>query len=426
MRVGRAARVAERGQEPLVQQVEARAAQQVAPAHELVRERRREPAAVALEPRQQPAHRRGCDTWMPRWPAATSSRWWRLVEDEPLVRRQHRRLLPVVLRLAHREVGREQVVVHDDDVRLGRAAPGPEQEAAVEVAALEARAEIGLGAHLVPHLRATASTGRSLSVPSAVWPAHSAMPISSSSLSCSSSVRCDGDGLVHPGEAEIVPPPLEQRERRRVRLAAERRGAAAAGPCPTSCSCRLIVLVLTTVRSPLARAQCERRHQVGERLPDPGAGLEQLDAAVVVAVGDVGGHVALAPPVLVLPQLPRHRAALAERVDHVERIDPEHHAVVRHLHDDVDRRGAVVDDAEAHPAVVQPGGDVEVGSRGIEPAARVVVQQHLAPLRRPREGRTMSTVPRATVRAPVTTPSRSTWATNETSRPPAAATSPAR
>ena len=34
-------------------------------------------------------------------------------------------------------------------------------------------------------------TGRSLSVPSAVCPAHSAMPSSSSSLSCSSSVRCE-------------------------------------------------------------------------------------------------------------------------------------------------------------------------------------------------------------------------------------------
>ena len=58
----------------------------------------------------------------------------RLVEDESLVGRQHGRLLPVVLRLAHREVGGEQVVVHHHDVGLRRPAPGPEQEAAVEVA----------------------------------------------------------------------------------------------------------------------------------------------------------------------------------------------------------------------------------------------------------------------------------------------------
>ena len=57
----------------------------------------------------------------------------RLVEDQPPVRRQHRRLLPVVLRLAHREVGGEQVMIHHDDVGLGRAAPRPEEEAAVEV-----------------------------------------------------------------------------------------------------------------------------------------------------------------------------------------------------------------------------------------------------------------------------------------------------
>ena len=41
--------------------------------------------------------------------------------------------------------------------------------------------------------------------------------------------------------------------------------------------------------------------------------------------------------------------------------------------------------------------------------ARVVVQQHLAPrARRPGSASTMSTVPRATTRAAVTTPSRST------------------
>jgi len=67
----------------------------------------------------------------------------------------------------------------------------------------------------------------------------------------------------------------------------------------------------------------ERGHQVGERLPDPGPRLEQLDPAVVVAIGDIGSHVALAPPVLVLPQLLRHRAAFVQRVDHVERVDLE-------------------------------------------------------------------------------------------------------
>ena len=159
-------------------------------AHELVRERRGQPAAVPLEPRQQPPHRAAAHL-----DAEVAGRdvleVVRLVEHEPLVRRQHRRLFPVVLGLADREVGGEQVVVHHHDVGLRRPAAGPEQEAAVEVAALEPRCRDPARRSPRPTPRARASTGRSLSVPSAVWPAHSAMPISSSSLSCSSSVRCE-------------------------------------------------------------------------------------------------------------------------------------------------------------------------------------------------------------------------------------------
>ena len=158
-------------------------------ARELVRQRRHQPAAVALEAAEQPAHAAAGDL-----DAEVAGRdvleVMRLVEHQPLVGRQHRRLLPVVLGLPHREVGGEQVMVHHHDVGLRRPPAGAEEEAAVEVRALEPGAEVRLGAHLVPDLRRSASTGRSLSVPSAVWPAHSAMPISSSSLSGSSSVRC--------------------------------------------------------------------------------------------------------------------------------------------------------------------------------------------------------------------------------------------
>ncbi len=38
--------------------------------------------------------------------------------------------------------------------------------------------------------------------------------------------------------------------------------------------------------------------------------------------------------------------------------------VARHLDHDVELGHAVVDDAEAHAAVVQPGRDVEIGGRG--------------------------------------------------------------
>ena len=72
------------------------------------------------------------------------------VEHEAAVRREHRGLLPVVRRDAHRQIGREQVVIDDDDVRFRGAPPRGEHEAAIEVRALEARTQIGLGRDGVP------------------------------------------------------------------------------------------------------------------------------------------------------------------------------------------------------------------------------------------------------------------------------------
>ena len=124
----------------------------------------------------------------------------------------------------------------------------------------------------------------------------------------------------------------------------------------------------------------QRRHQVCERLADAGARLEQEDAAVVVAVRDVGGHVPLGGPVLVLPEHRRHRTPLAQGVHHVEGVDAHGGLRARDLDDHVQLGHLVVDDAEADAAVVKPRRDVEVGAGGLEPAARMVVQQHLAAL----------------------------------------------
>ena len=129
----------------------------------------------------------------------------------------------------------------------------------------------------------------------------------------------------------------------------------------------------------------KRGYEIRERFAYARARLEQLHSAVVVPVRDVGGHVPLAPPVLVLSQLRRDRPPLPQRVHDVEGVDPQHRLFARHFHDDVKRCGAVVDDAETDTAVVQSRGNVEIGSRRVEPPARVVVQQHLAPLRHSRE-----------------------------------------
>ncbi len=129
----------------------------------------------------------------------------------------------------------------------------------------------------------------------------------------------------------------------------------------------------------------ERRHQIGERLADAGAGLEQADAAVVVEVRHVGRHVALAGAVLEAPEGAGHGAPRREQRRHVDRIDPRGGARSRALHHHVALGDVVVDDRESHAAVVQPRGDGEIRARRLEDAARVVVEQQLAPHRDPGE-----------------------------------------
>src|SRR6478736_6564800 len=77
-----------------------------------------------------------------------------LIENQPAVWWQHRGFLPVVLGLADREIRRQEVMIDDHYICLRGPSPGSKQKAAVEVGALEAGAEIGLGADLVPDLRA--------------------------------------------------------------------------------------------------------------------------------------------------------------------------------------------------------------------------------------------------------------------------------
>ena len=126
---------------------------------------------------------------------------------------------------------------------------------------------------------------------------------------------------LEPSEAEVVPPPLQQRERRGVVVG--RQGA----PQQRQVLADQLLLQVDRVGAddgpfPVGLRPAQRGHQVGERLAHPGPGLQQRHPTVVVGVGDVGRHVALARPVLVAAELPGDRAILAEAGHHLERIEP--------------------------------------------------------------------------------------------------------
>src|SRR2546425_13087384 len=101
--------------------------------------------------------------------------------------------------------------------------------------------------------------------------------------------------LLEARQAEIVVPPLEQREGRRVVPRAER-----AGEDRQVLPDELLLQGDRVGRDDGALAVLARPHEgrdeIGERLPHSRAGLEQRDAAVVVEIGALGRPVPVAGP----------------------------------------------------------------------------------------------------------------------------------
>ena len=74
----------------------------------------------------------------------------RLVQDEALVGREHRRLGVVLRGPPHRQVGEEEMVVHHQELGGGRPAAGALVEALLEVGAAGPQADVGVAPHLLP------------------------------------------------------------------------------------------------------------------------------------------------------------------------------------------------------------------------------------------------------------------------------------
>ena len=272
-------------------------------------------------------------------------------------------------------------MVHDHHVRLGCAAARLEHEAALEVRALEAGAQVRLRRHRVPHLRARlvgevgeAAVAR-LRGPRAERLQLRRLPLVEQRLQARAR-------LLQARQAEVVAPTLEQREARRVVARAER-----AGEDRQVLPDELLLQVDRVGRDDGALAVLARPHEgrdeIGERLPHPGAGLQQRDAAVVVEVGAVRRHVPLAGPVLEAAERARYGAARGEQTRHVDRVEACGGARARAFDHDVEVRDRIVHDPEPDAAVVQPRRHGEVRPRRLEHAARVVVHQHLAAPRDP-------------------------------------------
>jgi len=178
---------------------------------ELRGERGQETAAVALEAPEQPLHTEHAHL-RSQVLGRDVLEMMRLVDHEPAIGRQDGRLLPVVGRDPHREVRGEQVVVNDHHVGLGGLTPRLEEEAVVKVGALEPRTQIRLRGHRVPHVgrRLLGEIGEA-PVAGARGPSRQRFELGAATFG--EQRLLPRARLVEPRQAEIVPPPLEQRER---------------------------------------------------------------------------------------------------------------------------------------------------------------------------------------------------------------------
>jgi hypothetical protein len=76
------------------------------------------------------------------------------IDHQSPVRGKYGRLSPVLRNATHRDVGHQQMMIHDDDVGFGGNAARLEEKALVVGRAFRALTEIGSAGNLVPDFRA--------------------------------------------------------------------------------------------------------------------------------------------------------------------------------------------------------------------------------------------------------------------------------
>ena len=260
------------------------------------------------------------------------------------------------------------MVIHHHYISRRRFLARLEQKTLVVERALHAPAQIGLGRHFIPHLRARRcrQVGQR-SILRFLRPLGDLLDIARPTIveqrrSCSAR-------LLEAHQAQIIPPALQQREAHL--LIGERplqeRQILGDQLLLQGDRIRRHDRAFTVGGGP---AECG--HEIAQRLANAGACLEQRHAAAIERFGDRSRHRALAGPILVITgpahalHRLRHQSVRPERdIDVVERHRL-HLLRARHLGHDIHAGGLVIHDREAHAVAVDARRDFKVGVAGLE------------------------------------------------------------
>ena len=379
--LGPVARRGRTGVHPVAHQIVARHAVQIAVATEFRRQRRQQAFAAPLQPIEQASQRTSRDG-TPQVRRRRVFKMMPFVNHQALVRRQHGRILPILCLTAHRHIGHEEVVIHHDDISGRGLFARLEEKAAVIELALHAPAQVGLGGHLIPHIR---TGGRchvgQRAVLRRLRPCGDLLHITGAAII--KQRRPCPTCLIQPQAAEIIAPPLEQRETHlligegalqegeilRHQLLLQRNrvggydGAFAIGRRPAQCG-----------------------HEISQRLPYTGAGFQQRHSTSVEGIGHRGGHGTLAWPVLIIARtVPRshglrHESVWPQRHIYVIQRHGEQDFATRDLSHDIHARRLVVDNGKPNAIPMNPRGNLEIRAAGLKESRRMVVQHEFTAL----------------------------------------------
>ena len=290
-----------------------------------------------------------------------------LVEDHPPVRRQHRRVAEVLGDHPHGQVGEEEGVVHDDQVGAGRGPARALEMALLEVRALGAQTGIGLALHFLPHV--VAGSEREIAARAVLGPVDPVeQRLELRGTVVGEEIRCRIGRQTRAADRDVVPPALHERP---LEVLADHL-AHDAQVLPHQLLLQVDGVGGHHRAFTVADRPPRRRHQVRERLSRPRARLHQSHSALVEARRHEAQHVPLSRAVLVAGQ--RGQRPLGSEQPG-QFVDPQRLDITRFggFDDHVDPVRPVVDDRGTESALVDPGGHGQVRVRGVEFAARVVV-----------------------------------------------------
>ena len=299
-----------------------------------------------------------------------------LVKDHPGIARQDQVELVIPGLPPHREIGKEEMMVGDHHLAAARLSPRLVIEALLVELAVDLEGLVGLRKNLLPDLPGRLPGEiREAAIPGGIGP----LDEIAKQLLVLRILRNQVEllrSLLDPALAGVVGAPLDERE-----LEIDRQDSREKGKILRH---QLFLQVDGAGGDDHPLSVLDRpenaRHQVGEALANPGAGLRGDHPVLVQRAGHLDSHLYLALTALKTIKPFREHSPGTENAAHLLDIDWLVLVADERLDHEVIPHRLIVDDDKTHLPVAQLGGHSQVGLAGLQVSARMVVDRQVPAL----------------------------------------------